>query len=127
MSYFALKHLHQWLVVVSALAFVARSAGHLGGAAWVRGRLARVAPHVIDTLLLASGVWLAWTLRLAPGESPWLTAKIAGLLAYIALGVMVMRGRRPALRWTAFVAALLVLAWIASVAITKSAWGWLAA
>jgi uncharacterized membrane protein SirB2 len=125
-SYFALKHLHQWLVVISALGFVARSAGHWRGAAWVRGRLARIAPHVIDTLLLATGVWLAWTLRLTPGQAPWLLAKIIGLLGYIALGVMVMRGRHPALRGVAFGAALLVLGWIASVAITKSAWGWLA-
>jgi uncharacterized membrane protein SirB2 len=127
LSYFAFKHLHQWLVLVSALGFVARSVGHFRGAHWVRGRWARVAPHVVDTLLLATGIWLAWTLRLSPGNAPWLSAKIIGLLVYIGLGVVVMRGRRPGLRAAAFAAALLVLGWIASVAVTKSAWGFLAA
>ena len=125
MSFLALKHLHQWLVVVSALGFIARGAGHLRGAAWVRGRWARVAPHLVDTLLLATGVWLAWSLRLVPGQAPWLTAKIIGLLVYIALGVVVMRGRGTVLKGVAFAAALGVLAWIASVAVTKDAWGWL--
>ncbi len=125
MSYLALKHLHQALVLLSLLGFALRGSARLAGAAWVRSRLVRTAPHIIDTLLLATGLWLAWTLRLTPGAAPWLVAKIIGLIVYIALGVVVMRSQRPALRGAAFVAALLVAGWMVSVAITKSAWGWL--
>jgi uncharacterized membrane protein SirB2 len=92
----------------------------LAGATWVRTRGAKTLPHVVDTVLIASAVALAWMLRLSPETAPWIAAKIAGLLAYIALGMVALRfGRTRGIRTAAFVAALLTFAWIVSVAITK--------
>jgi uncharacterized membrane protein SirB2 len=123
-TYVTVKAVHMGAVVVSFTGFFARGIGMLRGAAWVRGRVARTLPHVVDTVLLASAIMLAWLLRLNPLEAGWLLAKIIGLLLYIALGMIAIRpGRPPAVRGAAWVAALLVFAYIVSVAITKSPLG----
>jgi uncharacterized membrane protein SirB2 len=79
---------------------------------------------VVDTVLLASALTLAWMLRLNPVGSAWLSAKILGLLLYIALGMVALRPRFSlAVRALAWAAAMLVLAWIASVGLLKNPWG----
>lgn len=124
MDYLTLKAIHQGAVVLSIAGFFARGVASLAGAAWVRGRLARTLPHVVDTVLLASAIWLAVLLRLSPLATPWLAAKIVGLLVYIGLGVLALRPGRPAsVRAGAWVAALLVFAYIVTVAISKSVAG----
>jgi uncharacterized membrane protein SirB2 len=81
----------------------------------------RVLPHVNDTVLLAAGVWLAFMLREAPGASSWLTAKLAALVVYIALGMLALRpGRTKGLRVAAWLAALAVFGYIVAVAVTRS-------
>lgn len=125
-AYAAVKLLHQSAVVVSLGGFAARGVAALAGAGWVRSRAARTLPHVVDSVLLLSALAMTWMLGLTPAEAPWLVAKIAGLLAYILLGVAALRPNLPKpARIAAFAAALAVAAWIVSVAITKSALGFL--
>lgn len=120
MDYFAIKTLHQAAVALSIGGFFARGLGSLLGAAWVGGRLAKTLPHIVDTVLLASALFLAWTLRLNPVHAPWLMAKIIGLVVYIALGMVALKPSRPArVRAIAWVAALVTFGWIVSVAMTK--------
>ena len=127
MDYSTVKTIHQSAVALSFAGFFARGLGALGGAAWVRARPAKTLPHVVDSVLLLSALWLAWTLRLNPAGAPWLLAKIVGLVAYIGLGMVALKdGRPPALRATAWLAALLVFGYIVSVALTKSPLGFLA-
>jgi len=121
MDYVAIKTVHMTAVALSIAGFCARGAGALWGAAWVRGRAARTLPHVVDTVLLASAITLAWMLRQAPGQSGWLTAKVVGLLAYIALGMLALKPGRPfGVRAAAFAAAVATFGYIVSVALTKS-------
>jgi uncharacterized membrane protein SirB2 len=127
MDYFTLKTIHQSAVALSLAGFVVRGAASLRGAAWVRGRIAKTLPHIVDTALLVSALLLAWQLRLTPGNAPWLTAKIVGLLLYIGLGVLALRPGPPlAVRASAWAAALAVFGWIVSVALTKNPLGLLA-
>ena len=120
MEYSTLKLVHESAVAISITGFAARGIGMLAGATWVRTRGAKTLPHVVDTVLIVSAVGLAWTLGLSPAAAPWLAAKIAGLLAYIALGMIALRfGRTRGIRTAAFIAALVTFAWIVSVAITK--------
>jgi uncharacterized membrane protein SirB2 len=127
MDYAAWKLLHQTTAAMSLAGFVARGLGSFVQAAWVRHRFTRIAPHVVDTLLLLSALVMAWMLRLTPSNAPWMVAKVAGLLLYIGLGMVALRPGRPlALRITAWVAALAVFGWIVSVAITKQPLGPLA-
>lgn len=113
-------------VALSATGFAMRGLAALRGAAWVQGRLAKTLPHAVDTVLLLSALRLAWMLGLNPLSTPWLLAKILGLLLYIGLGMVALRPRfAPGARAAAWLAALLVLGWIASVAVTKNPWGFL--
>ena len=127
MDYGVVKAIHQGAVALSLAGFFARGLGALNGAAWVRGRLAKTVPHVVDTVLLLSALTLAWMLRLSPGSAPWLSAKLVGLVVYIGLGTLALKpGRTLRVRAGAWVAALLTFGWIVSVAITKNPLGVLA-
>lgn len=126
MDYASIKLIHQGAVALSLTGFFIRGAAALAGAGWVRGRLAKTLPHIIDTVLLVSALTLAWQLRLNPMVTPWLMAKIIGLLAYIGLGVVALRpGTSRGLRLAAWLAALATAGWIVSVAITKQPLGFL--
>lgn len=127
MDYATLKVIHQSAVTLSFAGFLARGVGMLHGAEWVKHRLAKTLPHVVDTVLIVSAIWLAWILRLTPSNAPWITAKIAGLFAYIAIGMVALRfGRTKRVRAGAWVLAMLTFAYIVSVALTKNPRGFLA-
>lgn len=125
--YLAVKHLHVACVAISLAGFVARGALMLAGSPLLQARFVRVAPHVVDTVLLASAAWLAWFLGQIPFvNAPWLTAKVLGLLAYIGFGTVALRrGRTPGIRAGAFALALLSAAYVVSVALTRDPAGFL--
>ena len=93
----------------------------LAGSPLLQAKFVRIAPHVVDTVLLASAAWLAWFLHQVPFmNAPWLTAKVIGLVAYIGFGTVALkRGRTPAVRAAAFVLALLCAGYVVSVALTR--------
>ena len=120
MDYGTLKVIHQSAVAISFAGFFARGVGMLRDAAWVKHRLAKTLPHLVDTVLIVSAVWLAAILRLTPSGAPWIAAKIAGLLVYIGIGMVALRfGRTRRVRASAWIVAMLTFAWIVSVAISK--------
>ena len=61
--YLLVKQLHVACVALSLAGFAARGALMLAGSPLLNARWVRVAPHVVDTVLLASAIWLAWELR----------------------------------------------------------------
>ena len=118
---------HVVCVVISAPLFVARGAAETAGADWRKWRVLRVAPHFVDTVLLASAVTMVWLLGLSPIAQPWLAAKLVGLVCYIGLGMVALRfGGTKKLRRLAFAGALLALAYIVSVAVSRDPRGFLA-
>jgi uncharacterized membrane protein SirB2 len=126
MDYGVIKLIHQSAVTLSFLGFLARGLGMLADSDWVRDRASRTLPHIVDTILLLSGVTLAWQLRLSPA-TPWLAAKLTGLVVYIALGMIALRrGRTKRQRTVAWIAALVIFGYIVSVALTKDPLGFLA-
>lgn len=121
MDYATIKLVHQGAVTLSATGFALRAVASLAGARWVKGRAAKTLPHVIDTVLFASALTLAAWLHLNPLTTPWLAAKIVALLVYIGLGMVALKPSRPkSQRIAAMLAAFATLAYIASVAVTKS-------
>lgn len=125
--YGAIKTLHMSCVALSGSLFVVRGLWVLlsGHHLW---RWLRVLPHLIDTLLLASGLILAFFLQQYPFfNSGWLTAKVVGLIVYVALGVAVFRSHqsRTARALTGLMA-VLVFVYIVSVAFSKQPAGFLA-
>jgi uncharacterized membrane protein SirB2 len=124
MDYLAIKQLHVSCVVLSISLFVLRGALELSARPWRQWRWLRVAPHIVDTVLLGSALWLAWQLGEYPFVNSWLTAKVLALLAYILLGMKALgkntpRSQRPPF----FIAALLSVGYIVGVALSHSA-GW---
>jgi uncharacterized membrane protein SirB2 len=84
-------------------------------------RWVRIAPHVIDTILLASAIYLAVTSQQYPGVHPWLTAKVVALVAYVLLGTIALkRGKTRRIRRAAWLGALATFAYIVGVALTRN-------
>jgi uncharacterized membrane protein SirB2 len=120
-DYASVKALHIAAVVTSYTLFVVRGVWMVRDSKLLQARAVRVLPHVVDTVLLASAVVLAVTLRQYPFEADWLTAKVLGLVVYIALGTIALnRGKSKGLRVAAWTAAQLVFLYIVAVAITKN-------
>lgn len=117
-----LKTLHMGLAALSIAGFVLRGGWMLVNSALLQARLTRVLPHVVDTLLLATGVALALRIAQYPFVHGWLTAKIVGIVVYIGFGMVALkRGRTRTVRIGAFVAALATFLYIIGVALTRSA------
>ena len=127
MQYLIAHHTHVTFVTISIVLFVLRGGLMLAGSPWLQAPVLRVLPHVVDTMLLASALWLVSVLHLPFFQVPWLMAKVAGLIAYIALGSLALRpGRSKPVRITALVAALVTVGWIVSVAIRHDPLGFFA-
>ncbi|WP_234484857.1 SirB2 family protein [Noviherbaspirillum pedocola] len=119
-DYFALKHFHMTCAALSGGFFLLRGGWMLRGSTMLQRAWVKRLPHVIDTALLASAVFLAVISAQYPLAQPWLTAKVGALLLYIVLGsIALKRGRTRTLRALAFGAAILVFAYIVAVAVTK--------
>lgn len=120
MSYLAVKHIHITCAALSFLLFSLRGIWMLQGSALLQRRWVKIAPHAVDTLLLASAlVMVLWSAQY-PFVQAWLTAKVVALVAYIILGTIALkRGKTKAVRLSAFLAALAVFAYIVKVALTR--------
>ena len=120
MSYVLLKNVHVACVVTTIVLFLVRGAWMIQGTLRDKGRWVRVAPHVIDTVLLASAIAMLIALGQYPGTAGWLTAKVIGLVVYILLGTIALkRGKTLPVRITAFAGALATFAYVVSVALTR--------
>lgn len=121
MSYILLKHAHMTLAATSVSLFVIRGLWMFAGSPMLSRGWVRRTPHLVDSMLLASAIALAWWAGVSPLSSPWLGAKIAALLAYIVLGSIALKhGRTRAARLAAFIAALGCFAYIVTTAVTKN-------
>ncbi|HAT33172.1 MAG TPA: regulator SirB [Janthinobacterium sp.] len=120
MSYFTLKHFHMGCAMLSGLFFLLRGCWMARDSALLQRRWVKIAPHLIDTLLLASALGLVLWSGQYPFAQGWLTAKLLALVLYIVLGsIALKRGKTKAVRVSAFIAALAVFAYIALVAVSK--------
>lgn len=125
--YFLLKSLHVAFAIASISGFALRWWWMRTGSHFWRHPVTRIAPHVIDTLFLATGIWLTLLIHQYPFVQAWLTAKVLGLVAYVVLGTFALkRARTPAGRTVAFILALVLFAWIISVARLKTPLGFIA-
>ncbi len=113
--------IHVLSVATSITLFTVRGVWMMTDSARLQRRWVKVVPHAVDTVLLASAVALAVMSSQYPLQQAWLTAKVLGLIAYIALGMIALRyGRTRKIRVSAWLLALLVFAYIVSVAVTRN-------
>jgi uncharacterized membrane protein SirB2 len=122
-DYSAVKHVHMSAAAFSLALFVLRGIWMMRMPERLARRWVRIVPHVVDTVLLASALWLAWQVGFTANAN-WLSAKIVALIVYIALGTIALkRGRTRQIRLGAFVGAIATFGYIVSVALTQSPLG----
>lgn len=121
MDFGFVKSVHVTTVALSFCMFFVRGIWMLTDSAMLRQRWVRIVPHVNDTVLLAAGVWMAVIIRQYPGTHGWLSAKLIGLVIYVALGMAALRpGRSKRVRAAAWVAAVAVFACIVAIAVFRN-------
>ena len=112
--------IHVSCVVVSMTLFLWR-----GTAMWrqkpIESKLfKRTIPDIVDSILLFSAFGMMYLLEYSPFEHYWLAAKMIGLVVYILLGAVALKyGRSIVVKRVSFVAALIVFAYLVSVAATR--------
>jgi uncharacterized membrane protein SirB2 len=116
-----LKTLHVACAVLSVSGYFARGLLMLRDSPLLAARFTRIAPHIVDTLLLASAIALAVRLQQYPFVHDWLTAKALALVGYVVLGAVGLRyGRTRRIRIAAWLAALATFGYIVAVALTRN-------
>ncbi len=118
--YMMAKHLHMTAVGLSILFFVFRFIWSQFDATALSKKWVKILPHIVDTVLLASAIWLCVILSQYPFVNAWLTFKVVGVVLYIVFGLFALKKAKTTMgKWSFFVAALAVLMATAMVAVTK--------
>lgn len=86
-----LKATHIAAVAISGSGMLLRGIAVQADWPVMRQRWTRVAPHIVDSVLLLSAVGLCIKFSWYPIQQPWLTAKVIALLGYIGLGTYAIR------------------------------------
>ena len=118
--YLSLKLIHVSAALISIMLFTLRGIWMMVWPHLLQRRAVRVLQHMVDTILLASALVLAWQTGRYPFMDGWLTAKIIALPVYIALGSIALKhGSSRSVRISAWLLALGTFAYIVAVAVTK--------
>ena len=119
-GYLAVKHLHMTCAALSGSFFAVRGIWMMLDSALLQRRWVRIAPHIIDTVLLGSALTMVVWSHQYPFVEPWLTAKLLALLLYIILGTVALkRGKTKTVRIAAYAGALATFGYIVAVALTR--------
>ena len=122
MDYLPLKTIHVSCVMAAFALFFGRGVLMIKNSSLLEGRFLRIVPHVNDTLLLGSAIWMAIISRQYPFSEAWLTAKLVALILYICAGMIALsRTGTKRARVSAWIIALLIFVYIVCVALTRSA------
>lgn len=115
-----IKAIHLAAVVLTIAGFIVRGILLMRNSAWMQTIWVKKLPHLVDTVLLLSGITLAWMTHQNPLEQPWLATKLLALLLYIGAGLVAFRfAQTKRARWSSWLAAIAVFFFMASVAVTK--------
>lgn len=118
--FIALKTLHVTCAMLSITGYVIRGMWMINDSPWLGKKWVRIVPHVIDTLLLGAGIWLALLIRQYPFVQGWLTAKVLALIAYIVVGAIGLKyGKTRKIRIAAWLGAIAIFGYIVLVALTR--------
>lgn len=118
----SLKHIHLLSIALSVFLLTLRYILMMMDSSVLHKKWLKIMPHIVDTVLLASGITLIFITGFIPftPAAPWLTEKITCVLVYIALGFIALKlGKTKLIRSIAFFGALGWLYWAAHLAITK--------
>ena len=114
------KHIHLTTIALSIVGFLLRLAWQLTDSPRANGKLVKVLPHINDSILFFSGLYLVWLTGQYPWQQAWLAVKVVALLLYIYLGAKALRAteNRPKLLFGA--AGVTTYLYMVLVALNKS-------
>lgn len=116
------KQIHLISVALSFLGFFLRGVWMMTDSPLLTARPSKILPHIIDTVLLVSGIAMVVMMSLSLGAETWLIAKIVALIVYIIIGtIAIKRGKTKTVRTVAWVLAMSVFVYIYLVAKSHSA------
>lgn len=114
------KHLHMTLALISIALFSLRFIWLLLGSDQLQKKWVKIAPHIIDTLLLTAGIVLAVKLAISPLEHMWLAEKLIAMVAYIFTGYFTLKlARNKPMQIIGYIGAMGWVVLIIRLAITK--------
>jgi len=117
--YLLLRHAHIGCAILTIALFVLRGGLMLAESPWQGNVVLRYLPHIVDTVLLTTALMLATVIHQYPFSAGWVTMKVVLLVVYIVLGSIALKhGRTKRIRTAAFVAALLTIGFLVTVART---------
>ncbi len=119
MPWALLKQLHVLLAILTAFSFCLRGYWMLGRSPKLEAPWTRRLPHVVDALLLLTGLTMAVGLAISPLAHPWLAAKLVAIVVYVIIGsVALKRGRTYRQRVLALGLSVLVLLYVFAAALS---------
>lgn len=120
--YEPIKIFHMSIAFLSIAGFFTRFIISLAKPSVLQNKFLRVAPHLIDTLLLISAVVLMVVSSQYPFVQTWLTVKLFAVIAYIILGAAALKQSKSLItRMAAFIATVLCITYILGSAFSKNA------
>ncbi|HET9693314.1 MAG TPA: SirB2 family protein [Steroidobacteraceae bacterium] len=115
--YLALRQAHITFAIVSVSIFALRGLLMLAGSPHANSGWLKYPSYTVDTLLLTAALMLTSVIHQYPFQADWLTMTVALLVVYVVLGsIALKRGRTRRARVGAFVAALLTVGFLFTVA-----------
>ena len=124
--YLTLKTIHITALLLSVSGVILRSIWVSMESGLLQKRIVRILPHIVDTVMLVSGITLVYVLRLPVLETAWLLTKFFLLVIYIVLAAIALRQNRSKnVRSAALAGALITFLYIGGVAMTHSMASWL--
>lgn len=124
--YLPIKTAHMSLAMLSLLGFAVRGWWAINCSALLQQRWVKIAPHIIDTLLLTTAILLMIILGQHPGNQDWILAKLIALVFYIGFGTLaIKRAPTPATKILFFGLAIATFVYIIGVAIAHHPASWL--
>ena len=121
-----LKHIHLTALAISFFLFFICGYLMLRESNASKHRAFLIAPHIVNLLLIGSGIALAVVMHFNPANQPWLVVKLTALVIYIALGILTFKHPSIKVRKILWLSALVVFAFIVSVAQSKNPLGFFA-
>lgn len=119
-----IKLIHMSTAFISISLFMLRGFWVFRESPMMTKKWVKILPHVNDTVLLITAVFLAIGINQYPFTHDWLTAKLVALFVYIGFGMFALkRAKELKNKVMFFILALLTFSYIVGVALTRTA-GW---
>ena len=115
-----LKTLHLTFILLSLSSFIGRVIISEIKPALLEIKIIKIAPHIINSILIISGIALIFQGNWLDSDYGWIIAKVFVLFIYIGLGILALKLKGQN-KWLAFAAAILCVIYIGVVAVTKNA------